>query len=95
MSSRNYVIPRINNLGFSSINKMPSRGSGDNFVERVITVVAANLASPHCICIGVCVHYPIRIPHRAVHHNMDVFAIANDDLFVNLKSYFVWKFSKK
>ena len=90
MSSRNHVAPRVDNFCFSSINEMRFRVYGDNSVKSMITPVAANLASPHGICSVV-----IQVLHWAVHHNMDVFAIAYNDLFVDLKSYFERKFSEK
>ena len=97
MCPRNYAVTRVDNFRFSSINEMPSRGrgSGDRLVECMVTVIAANLASSHGIRIGVWDDCAIRILHGAVHHNMDMLAIADDDLFINLKSYFEWKLSEK
>lgn len=78
-----------------TMNDMPSGGARDGFVKRMVTTVAADLASPHGVCIGVGVSSAIRIPVGAVHHNMDVVAIASNDFSVDLESYLKWKLSEK
>lgn len=95
MCSRNHVVTRVDNFCFGRIKVVPARRSGDEFVNCMVTVVAADLTSSHGVCSRVWVESTIRIPHGAVHHHMDVFAIANNDFFVDLESYLERKLSEK
>lgn len=90
MRSRNYAVPRIDNFCFMILNEMPDRCSWDLVVKSMITAVTSNLASTHGILFGAYVPCVIGVLHWAVHHDMDVVTIANNNLFVDLESYLEW-----